>query len=224
MTVGLEHEVTSPHCLSAREAGELMSGTPWRRFAVMGDSMAAGVGGPSAGFADVTWPERVLEALRFSRSEVAYLNTGQVNLRTADILRTQLQPVLDFEPDLVTLVAGSNDAFSRSADLAVVQDSLDDACRRLTEHGAHLLLFTVTNVFDKSPQLARFGERIADLNDRIRALAGKHEATLVEMWDHPIRHAPDLMSADGIHFAMMGQAVLASEIVKALAASAGARS
>ena len=54
-------------------------------------------------------------------------------------------------------------------------------------------------------------------------MAAKHEATLVEMWDDPIRHAPDLMSADGIHFAMMGQAVLASEIVRALAASAGAR-
>ncbi|HEY0166634.1 MAG TPA: SGNH/GDSL hydrolase family protein [Jatrophihabitans sp.] len=223
MTVGLEHEVAAPHCLSAREAGELLSGAPWRRWAVMGDSMAAGVGGPSAGYADVPWAERVVQALRFSRSEVDYLNTGQANLRTADILRTQLQPVLDFQPDLVTVVAGSNDAFSRSGDLAVVQDSLDAACQRLTEGGAHLLLFTVTNVFDKSPQLAPFGERIADLNDRIRALAGKHKATLVEMWDHPIRHAPDLMSADGIHFSMMGQAVLASEIVRALAASAGAR-
>lgn len=223
MTVGLENEVIAPHCLSARDAGELLSGAPWRRFAVMGDSMAAGVGGPSAGYADVTWAGRVVEALRFSRSDVAYLNTGQANLRTAEILRTQLQPVLDFEPDLVTLVAGSNDAFSRSADLAVVQDSLDAACQSLTERGAHLLLFTVTNVFDKSPQLAPFGERIADLNSRIRALAAKHGATLVEMWDHPIRHAPDLMSADGIHFSMMGQAVLASEIVRALAASAGAR-
>ena len=75
--------------------------------------------------------------------------------------------MLDFEPDLVTLVAGSNDAFSRSADLAVIEDSLDAACQRLTQGGAHLLLFTVTNVFDKSPKLASFGERIADLNSRI---------------------------------------------------------
>jgi lysophospholipase L1-like esterase len=224
MTVALEDEVLGPHCLSAHEAGEHLRGAPWRRFAVMGDSMAAGIGGPSAGYADVSWPVRVFQALRYSRPEVAYLNTGAANLRTADILATQLERVLDFGPDLVTIVAGSNDAFSRSADLAVVQDSLDAACATFTDRGAHLLLFTVTNVFDRSEQLAPFGKRIADLNDRIRALAAKHGATLIEMWDHPIRHAPELMSADGIHFSMMGQAVLAAEIVKGLATSAGTRS
>lgn len=223
MTLDLKDEVVGPHCLSAREAGEYLRGAPWRRFAVMGDSMAAGVGGPSSGYADVPWPVRVVEALRYSRPDVAYLNTGEANLRTADILATQLDRVLDFRPDLVTIVAGSNDAFSRSADLDVVQDSLDATCATFTERGAHLLLFTVTNVFDKSERLAPFGKRIADLNDRIRVLAAKHGATLIEMWDHPIRHAPELMSADGIHFSMMGQAVLASEIVRGLATSAGAR-
>lgn len=223
MTVELEDEVLGPHCLSARDAGELLRGAPWRRFAVMGDSMAAGTGGPSAGYADVPWPERVVRALRYSQPDVAYLNTGEVNLRTADILRTQLDAVLDFQPDLVTIVAGSNDAFSRSGDLDVVQSSLDATCALFTERGAHLLLFTVTNVFDKSEKLAAFGERIADLNDRIRTLAAKHEATLIEMWDHPVRHAPDLMSADGIHFSMLGQAVLASEIVRGLATTAGTR-
>jgi lysophospholipase L1-like esterase len=224
VTVDLEDEVIGPHCLSAREAGEYLRGAPWRRFAVMGDSMAAGIGGPSAGYADVPWPARVVRALRYSRPDIAYLNTGRANLRTADILRTQLQPVLDFGPDLVTIVAGANDAFSRSSDLDVVQDSLDATCGGFTERGAHLLLFTVTNVFDRSERLAGHGTRIADLNDRIRALAARHGATLVEMWDHPVRHAPELMSADGIHFSMMGQAVLASEIVRGLATTAGARS
>jgi lysophospholipase L1-like esterase len=224
MTVDLEDEVLGPYCLSAREAGECLRGAPWSRFAVMGDSMAAGIGGPSAGYADLPWPARVVQALRYSRPDVAYLNTGEVNLRTADILRTQLERVLDFEPDLVTIVAGSNDAFSRSSDLDVVQSSLDATCGLFTERGAHLLLFTVTNIFDKSERLAPFGARIADLNDRIRALAATHRATLIEMWDHPIRHAPELMSADGIHFSMMGQAVLASEIVRGLATSAGAGS
>lgn len=224
MTVELEDEVLGPHCLSAREAGEYLRAAPWRRFAVMGDSMAAGVGGPSAGYADLPWPARVVQALRYSRPDVAYLNTGVANLKTAEILRTQLEPVLDFQPDLVSIVAGSNDAFSRSSDLDEVQDSLDATYATFTERGAHLLLFTVTNVFDKSEQLAPFGKRIADLNDRIRALAAKHQATLIEMWDHPIRHAPELMSADGLHFSMMGQAVLASEIVRGLATTAGARS
>ena len=40
---------------------------------------------------------------------------------------------------------------------------------------------------------------------------------VIDMWDHPIMDRPDLLSADRIHFAASGQAVLAAEVVKALA-------
>lgn len=44
---------------------------------------------------------------------------------------------------------------------------------------------------------------------------------LVDMWDHPLNARPDLLSADRIHFSTSGQAVLASEVVKSLAAVLG---
>ena len=37
---------------------------------------------------------------------------------------------------------------------------------------------------------------------------------VIEMWDHPIMDRPDLLSADRIHFAASGQAVLAAEVVR----------
>jgi lysophospholipase L1-like esterase len=37
------------------------------------------------------------------------------------------------------------------------------------------------------------------------------------MWSHPVNSRPDLLSADRIHFSAAGQAVMAAELVKALA-------
>ena len=41
------------------------------------------------------------------------------------------------------------------------------------------------------------------------------------MWDHPVNSREDLLSEDGIHFSTSGQAVMASEMTKALAAVLG---
>jgi lysophospholipase L1-like esterase len=218
MTQDRAQESTDPHCLSDDEAANLLRGAPWRRFAVMGDSFAEGVGGPCPGYADVQWAERVAEALRSSQPDLAYLNTGKMGLRTADVLKTQLDEVQAFRPDLVNVAAGGNDLFVPEPDLDGVEADLDTIYSALRAEGAHFFTFTVANVFDKYPELSEFKSRIDALNGRIRAVAARHGATLVEMWDHPVRLSPTLMSSDGVHFSMQGHAVLASEVVKALAA------
>jgi lysophospholipase L1-like esterase len=55
------------------------------------------------------------------------------------------------------------------------------------------------------------------VNDIIREVAADRHAVLVDMWSHPVNSRPDLLSADGIHFSAAGQAVMAAELVKALA-------
>lgn len=49
-------ERTDPLCLPADEAGRALATAPWQRFAVMGDSFAAGTGSPSP--ATPTFPGR----------------------------------------------------------------------------------------------------------------------------------------------------------------------
>ena len=44
-------EAADPYCLRAGEAKALLAGHPWRRFAVLGDSVASGVGDPIDGYA-----------------------------------------------------------------------------------------------------------------------------------------------------------------------------
>jgi lysophospholipase L1-like esterase len=216
-------ENADPYCLPAEQAAALLRDAPWRRFAVMGDSFAAGVGGPSPGYADLPWAERVVAALRAGRPDLAYLNTGETGLRSAEVRQTQLDRVLAFEPDLVNIAAGGNDLLVRTPDLDRTEAELDAMYAAVRRLGADLVAFTVANVFDAFPQLAAFRDMIAALNTRIRAVAQRHGATLVEMWEHPVRTRPDLMSADGVHFSRQGHAVLASEVVKALAAVVASR-
>jgi lysophospholipase L1-like esterase len=222
MTDDRHLESVDPYCLAEQTAVDLLAPAPWQRFAVMGDSFAAGVGGPCAGYADVSWPERVAAALRGSRPDLAYLNTGVVGLRTRQIRETQLETVLAFRPDLVNVATGGNDLFDPQPDFDTLESDLDAVYGALTANGAHVFAFTVADIFEAFDDFASFRALVAELNSRIRAVAGRHGATLVEMWDHPVRHSPTLMSADAMHFSMEGHAVLASEVIQGLAHSLAA--
>jgi lysophospholipase L1-like esterase len=222
MTEELHGEAADPLCLPHEEAVRLLRDAPWRRLAVMGDSFAKGLGGPSPGYAQAPWPERVAAALQEGRPDFGYLNTGLEGLRTAQVRAGQLDQVLAFKPDLVNVAAGGNDLFDAEPDLDAVEAELDAIYSALRAGGADIFAFTVTNVFDTVPELAPFRNRMAALNERIRAVATRHQAVLIEMWEHPVRLRPTLMSTDGIHFAMEGHAALAAEIVRALSARAAA--
>jgi lysophospholipase L1-like esterase len=220
MNEELTRELADPLCITADEATRLLRVSPWRRLAVLGDSFAKGTGDPSPGYADTPWPRRVAAALAANGPEFAYLNTGVIGARTEQVRTEQLPQVLDFRPDLVNVAAGGNDLFAPVPDYDAVENDLDEIYSALREHGADIFAFTVANVFDAMPELAEFRDRMAALNERIRSVARKHHAVLIEMWDHPIRLRPTLMSADGIHFRIEGQAALASEIVRALSVAA----
>ncbi|WP_427921311.1 SGNH/GDSL hydrolase family protein [Streptomyces sp. cg40] len=217
-THDLRSELDDPLALSHDQCVELLRGAPWQRLAVMGDSFAAGVGDPSQGYARVPWPQRIAAALGSGNPGFGYLNTGVVGKRTAEVRAEQLDQVLEFGPDLVNVAAGGNDLFDAEPDLDGVEADLEAMYTALRGQGADIFTFTVTNVFESVPELSVFRDRTIALNDRIRAVAQRHDAVLIEMWSHPVRLRPNLMSADGIHFAMEGHAALAAEIVKALGA------
>ena len=66
-------EAADPYCLRPGEAATLLAGHPWRRFAVLGDSIAEGVGDPVPGYEHLGWADRVAAALRQHRPDLAVL-------------------------------------------------------------------------------------------------------------------------------------------------------
>ncbi|WP_040791384.1 SGNH/GDSL hydrolase family protein [Nocardia paucivorans] len=210
-------ETNDPLVIPTATARELLSGVPWRRYAVLGDSIAQGIGDPSPGYRPCGWAERVVDALTTVQPELRYLNTGRMGATSAQVLAEQVPRVLDFRPDLVHVICGGNDLFAHT-DLVELRANLDAIFSALTDTGALLCTFTMADVWDveRMAPMRPMRTRMADLNDVIRETATRYDALLVDFWDHPLRLRPDLMSDDLIHFTTGGHAVVASEVIRAL--------
>ncbi|MFI2229417.1 SGNH/GDSL hydrolase family protein [Nocardia testacea] len=213
-------ESDDPMLVSTDSARALLRAAPWRRYAVLGDSIARGVGEASAGYRELGWADRVAEVLTAVNSEVRYLNTGQIGATSDQMLAEQLAAVLQFRPDLVHISCGGNDLFHPGGDTDRLRANLDTAFSALAATGAQLCAFTVADVWEteRMAPMRPMRPRMAELNAIVREVAARYDAVLVDFWDHPLRLRPDLMSTDLIHFTTSGHAVVATEMIRALAA------
>ncbi|GFM96107.1 hypothetical protein Sfulv_09180 [Streptomyces fulvorobeus] len=64
-------------------------------------------------------------------------------------------------------------------------------------------------------------ERLAVLSQRMRAVSERLDAVYVDMQTHPTGREESVWSSDGIHLNARGQAVLGTEIIRALGARLG---
>lgn len=214
-------EETDPSCLSPAKSARMLAGAPWRRFAVIGDSLSAGIGEPTPGYTTMGWSDRVADILRRVRPELAYLNTAEAGATTEHVLATQTERMAAFRPDLVHVPSGANDLFQAAPDFTEIERTLRRLFEVAAETGARLTVFTLGRAF-VVPRYPDWTDRVRALNGIVRELAADHEAVLVEMWDHPANDRPDLVGSDRIHFRTSGQAVMAAEAVKALSRAVAA--
>ncbi|MEU3011467.1 SGNH/GDSL hydrolase family protein [Nocardia asteroides] len=212
-------EADDPLLLSRAQAVALLDGAPWQRFAVLGDSIAAGTGDPSPGYAATGWADRVAAVLTSVNPALAYRNTGRIGATSTQVRERQLPQVLEFAPDLVHVSCGGNDLFEAGGDPNRLHDNLSAMFEELAAIGAQLSVFTVADVWEveRMAPMRPMRERMAAMNEVVRAVAAEYDAVLTEFWNHPVRTRPTLMSADLIHFTTSGHAVVATEVVRSLA-------
>src|SRR5215212_7529114 len=60
-------ELADPDVLTTAEEDALLRGAPWRRFVVLGDSVAEGLGDEVEGYESFPWAARLARALRRHR-------------------------------------------------------------------------------------------------------------------------------------------------------------
>ncbi|MGW4841397.1 SGNH/GDSL hydrolase family protein [Nocardia brasiliensis] len=209
-------EETDPFCLPPLEAAALLYDSPWRRFAVIGDSLSVGTGDPSPGYATLGWTDRVADVLRRVRPDLAYRNTGVVGATTAEVVRHQADRLREFGPDLLHLSSGANDIVRRTPDFGEIERQLREMYRLGARTGATMTVFTLGKAY-VVPVFPDWTDRVRRLNDLTRSLAVEYDVAVVDCWEHPLNDRPNLLSADRIHFSASGQAVLAAEVVKQLA-------
>ena len=101
-------DLTAPPHESEDLAGRLRS-APWRRCVAIGDSLTEGLGDSVEGYPDRPWADAIAHAFKELHSDFTFLNLGERYLTARQVRETQLQPALDFDPDLAIVLAGGND-------------------------------------------------------------------------------------------------------------------
>jgi lysophospholipase L1-like esterase len=209
-----------PHVLPFTRHVPMLRGAPWRRVAVVGDSIAEGVREPHDGFRDLSWIERIVEPLTAVAPGLTVMNLGQRDLRAAEVRDLQLPAALRFGPDLAIIAAGGNDALRRSFSPERVTGELDSIARPLREAGADLLMIELLDIIASglvpAEHAGAVDERMAGLAQATREVAGRHGAMLVEMREHPICADPGVYASDRLHLNARGHAIVASEAIRVM--------
>jgi lysophospholipase L1-like esterase len=195
------------------------SQTVVRRFVAIGDSLTEGVGdprGPGLG----GWADRLAERLEREAPGLEYANLAVRGWRVRHVRRHQLAPALDLRPDLVSVMAGANDAFGPGLDLARVEEDFDAVVGALTASGARVLTGTIPDLTASWPipglVTAPVRARFAAVNEVVRAVAARHGALLIDFWHDPRTRGPGTWSIDGIHPSAHGHAAIADAAAEVL--------
>jgi lysophospholipase L1-like esterase len=212
-------EHSDPHCEPPATLARLLDDAPWDRVALMGDSIAVGLGDPLEGYQDASWGERLVAALDGGQRRIEQLNLGVVGARAAAIHADQLDRALAFRPDLVVVTGGGNDLFSRRFDLPQVASHVEAVVGALSSTGALVVTFGIFDVsaggFVPPDRADGLRLRVKALNRAVAGVTARHDGVFVDCFDHPALSA-SVFSDDRLHANRRGHAVIATEVVLAL--------
>lgn len=201
-----------------------MSATPFRRFAVLGDSLSAGADGDTA----EPWPVHAARALAGPGRELSVRNFAVAGATSTDVAIWQLQQAIDFRPDLVAAICGANDVLlSVRPDpdtFAAVFDGIAGSLRQRLPR-ARIVTATYPSLGTLLPVRERTGARIASgmeaINQAIRVVAARHRLICLEWADHAGVDDPANFAADRFHPSAGGHRRTAAAFVDGLTAALG---
>ncbi|MGO4254718.1 SGNH/GDSL hydrolase family protein [Paenarthrobacter sp. TAF1] len=185
-----------------------------RRYVAIGDSFTEGVGDPSKILPNGVrgWADRVAERLAKAQPGWEYANLAVRSKRLRHIIDEQLEPALAMEPTLITLYAGGNDILDFGTDMDTLLADYELLVARLSGTGATVVLFTGFDV-KVSAVLEPFKKRNTLYNHRVREIAAKYGAVLVDYWCFDAYKDPRMWSPDRLHMSKAGHKYLAGQVL-----------
>ena len=188
-----------------------------RRFVALGDSFTEGVGDRNKILPNGVrgWADRVAEKLAKAEPGWEYANLAVRSKRLHHIVEEQLDRALAMEPTLITLYAGGNDILDFGTDMDQLMAEYEKLVDRLASTGATLVLFTGYDV-KVSAVLEPFKKRNAIYNERVRELAVKYGAVLVDYWCLDAYHDRRMWAADRLHMSKAGHKYMAAQVLDQL--------
>lgn len=179
----------------------------WHRFVAIGDSQTEGLYDYDESGRLRGWADRLAERLAARNPGLRYANLAVRGKRAAEIRDEQLEAALALAPDLVSVMAGVNDAILPRGDIDAVAREVEAMYAALSDIGC--TVFSCTFPLPSVGLTRRLQPRLRALNAAIRDCAGRHGVLLVELEDVVAAADLRLWSPDRVHLNPLGHERLA---------------
>ena len=191
--------------------------TAFHRYVALGDSFTEGVGDhdPARPNGVRGWADRVAEVLAAQEADLGYANLAIRGRKMDAILAQQVEPALAMRPDLVSVYAGGNDILRPRMDVDALVRRYDQALGRLTDAGAHLVLFTGFDL-GFAPVFRHLRGRVATYNELVREVADVRGLTVVDYWRLREYRDARLWDVDRLHMSAAGHQRMAMAVLDTL--------
>jgi|UPI000685B0AC lysophospholipase L1-like esterase len=198
------------------EGGRSVAGGGYLRYVALGDSQTEGLGDGDEVRGLRGWADRLAELIARDNPDLRYANLAVRGLLAGQVRARQLAPALALRPDLATVVAGVNDVLRRRFDADEVAGHLEAMFAALTAQGARVATLTFPDIGRIAPLARPLAPRVVALNARIREAAARHGVAVVDSAPYPVVTDPRIWSADRLHAAPRGHALIAAAVAHAL--------
>lgn len=157
-----------------------MIGKPYRSYVAIGDSLSEGLGdfdfGPKR--LHQGWTDRLAGLIGRETQDLGHeFHYANLAIRGSDlekIMRTQLPAALRLQPDLVTVMAGSNDLMSSPTRIQNLRHLLHDGVQQLLAAGCDVVLVNTINPLHLRVfrPLAYRAHRVTEMIEQVAAELG----------------------------------------------------
>jgi lysophospholipase L1-like esterase len=191
-----------------------LSGRVVRAYAALGDSFTAGRDSIDAD----RWADLLAAGMRRVNPDLRYQNLAVDGATSAEVLDQQVGPALALEPDLLTVICGTNDVLlATRPDVSGYAKRIDEIFRRLREGAPEAMLVTATapevwHFMEMRPRTERrLIEATTELNEVTRATADRYDVLCLPVAGHEALRDPDTFSPDGLHPSTVGHRFAAEQ-------------
>jgi phosphatidylinositol alpha 1,6-mannosyltransferase len=175
-----------------------------KTYVALGDSFTAGTGcAPGESWADL------LADSMAGADGLNYENLAEHGATSADVIR-QVSRAVALEPDLVTVVCGTNDLLLRSGGVDDYSRNLGAILQAFARWTPDAMVITATapdrwDFLPLGPRTqARFEAELRAMNTATRAVASLYRAEVLDVAGHPGLSRPENFAGDGLHPSPLG--------------------
>lgn len=171
----------------------------FERYVAIGDSTTEGLDDPDGRGGYRGWADRLAERIATLQGSLLYANLGVRGRTTKRIRDEQLAKAVAMEPDLATVVSGTNDLLRPRFDADRVAAMVEEMQRALIDGGATVITFTLPDLREVMPFARLMGVRTEALNGALRTASERTGALLLDLARHPVAGDARLWSDDRLH-------------------------